>query len=120
MNVIVVGHSVVRNFKNPEGEDFERYVLKIHEKAAGTVREWVDALYFARKETHAVKDQRTKRFKGISTDDCILQTRWSRTVHCRSAYVWLGSAPRSAPSSSHRAQQASQPSRPAHFQPPRG
>ena len=74
MNIILVGHSWIRNFKNPEGGDFDRYELKLHPRAAGLVREWSDASLFANYETLAVKDDKTKRVKGVSTGARLLHT----------------------------------------------
>jgi hypothetical protein len=66
MHVILLGHSQVRTFKNPEGADFDRYSLKINEKAAGLLKEWSDAVLFANYETIA-KAQRNAKAKGLDT-----------------------------------------------------
>jgi hypothetical protein len=34
----VVGHSIVKTFKNPEGEDYDRYQLRVHDKLGGLSR----------------------------------------------------------------------------------
>lgn len=67
VNVLLLGHTHLRPFKNPEGEDFDRYELKVHAKAGGLLKEWCDAVLFANHETFAKKDERTKRVKGVST-----------------------------------------------------
>lgn len=54
MHVVMVAHALVKSFKNPEGPDYERYQLKVHEKSAALLKEWVDELLFARFETFAV------------------------------------------------------------------
>lgn len=64
MNVILLGHTHVKNFKNPEGPDFERYQLALHEKASGALRQWADELIFARAEVFVAKDG--QRAKGVS------------------------------------------------------
>lgn len=67
MHVVLVAHSWIRPFKNPEGEDFDRYEMKLHNKAAGLIKEWSDAVLFANFETMAHKDSKTKRVRGVST-----------------------------------------------------
>jgi hypothetical protein len=67
MHVILLAHSHVKSFKNPEGEDYDRYTLKLHEKAGGLLKEWSDAVLFANYETHVLKDgQRSKGYGGGS------------------------------------------------------
>jgi hypothetical protein len=74
MHIVMVAHALVKSFKNPEGPDYERYQLKIHDKAAALLREWVDELLFARFETFASKGKNEHRAKGISTGARVVQT----------------------------------------------
>ena len=74
MHVVMVAHALVKGFKNPEGPDYERYQLKIHDKAAALLREWVDELLFARFETFSLKGKGEMRAKGISTGARVVQT----------------------------------------------
>jgi hypothetical protein len=65
VNVVLLAHSLVRTFKNPEGDDYDRFNLKINEKAAGLLKEWCDAVLFANYETHVLKDgNRAKGYGG--------------------------------------------------------
>lgn len=74
MNVVLIAHTWLRPFKNPEGPDFDRYEMKLHPKAGGQVKEWCDDVLFARFETYAAKDERTKRIRGVSTGARIVCT----------------------------------------------
>lgn len=67
INVLLLGHSHLRPFKNPEGEDYDRYELKLHLKAGGLLKEWCDAVLFAAHEMIATKDKKTSRVRGFST-----------------------------------------------------
>lgn len=67
VNVLFLGHSQVKNFKNPEGPDFDRYEMMMNVKAAGLIKQWVDFVFFANHETFTSKDEKTKRVKGVST-----------------------------------------------------
>lgn len=74
LNVLLLGHCHQKTFKNPEGEDFDRYELKLNLKAGGMLKEWSDAVLFADHEQYAKKDERTKRVRGVSTG-----ARWLHT-----------------------------------------
>lgn len=74
MNVILVAHSQVRSFQNPEGPAFDRYELAMNAKAAGLVKQWVDAVLFARLETFTREDKATKKAKGYSSGARIMHT----------------------------------------------
>lgn len=67
MEVLLIAHSWIKNFKNPEGDDYDRYELKINNKAAGLIKEWSDVVLFTNYETYANKDTKTKRVRGVST-----------------------------------------------------
>lgn len=69
MHIVLLAHSWVKAFKNPAGEDYERYELKLHAKAAGLMKEWCGSLLFMNYETFAKKDPANakKTAKGIDT-----------------------------------------------------
>lgn len=75
MHIILLAHSQIRPFKNPEGEDFDRYEMKLHSKAAGLIKEWAEHVLFANYETFAAKDSKTKRVRGISTGARLVYTQ---------------------------------------------
>jgi AAA domain len=74
MNVVLLAHCTVVNFKNPIGPDFDRYVMKLDKRAGSAIAEWVDVHLFAQFEG-GVKEERGKRPKGWSTETRILHTR---------------------------------------------
>lgn len=78
MHVILLAHSWIKPFKNPEGDDFDRYELKLHQKASGLLKEWADAVLFANYETFAV--EKSGRIKGVSSG--------SRVVHTERRAAW--------------------------------
>lgn len=71
MHVIIVGHSTVETFKNPEGEDFDRYQLRLHKLAAGQIKEWSDVVGFIHFEGGGAKlkgdETQSKRARGWAT-----------------------------------------------------
>src|SRR6516225_11414432 len=56
MHVLLIGHAQIKSFQDPElPTAYDRYQLKINDKAAAQVREAADAVLFARFETELVK-----------------------------------------------------------------
>jgi hypothetical protein len=85
MHVILIAHSLIKLFKNPEGDDFERYTVKLNDKAAGLCREWSKAVYFANYETFAVKEK-SKRVKGVSTGARLLYAQRTAAYDAKDRY----------------------------------
>ena len=87
MHVILLGHSTVRTFNNPEGENFDRYQLKMHEKSAGILREWVDCVLFANYETFAVKGDKAPKAKGVSSGARVIYTERRAAFDAKNRYA---------------------------------
>ena len=51
MTVIVLSHTKVKNFKNPEGADYDRFTPDMHEKTWSLTFRWCDAVFFGNFET---------------------------------------------------------------------
>jgi AAA domain len=61
MHVLLIGHALIKSFQDPElPTAYDRYQLKINDKAAALVREAADAVPFARFETELVRDNGSK------------------------------------------------------------
>src|SRR5690606_39142571 len=73
MHIILIAHSQIRTFRNPIGEDFDRYQMALHEKSAAVIRQWADALLFARHEV-IVREEDCKT-RGIDTGERVLETQ---------------------------------------------
>jgi hypothetical protein len=86
MNVVFLAHSWVKPFKNPEGEDFDRYELKLHAKAGGLLKEWADCVLFTRHETFVDKDNKTKRVRGVSTGARVMHTTRTAAYDAKNRY----------------------------------
>lgn len=44
--IVFTAHSLVKAFKNPTGDDYDRYQPKLHDKAAGLIKSWCDVVAF--------------------------------------------------------------------------
>jgi hypothetical protein len=85
MGVVLLAHSQIKAFKNPEGEDFDRYQMKLNEKAGALLREWCDAALFAAYETLTVTSDSGKA-KGVSTGARILHTQRTAAWDAKNRY----------------------------------
>ena len=75
-DVIMLGHVKIKNFKNPEGADYDRYIVDVHEKVWSPVARWADAVLFGKYQS-IVKTEKSAPTKGkaIGGTDRIVQTR---------------------------------------------
>ena len=61
MHVILIAHSQIKKFDDPKTNSaYDRYVMKLHEKASALWREYVDTMGFATFEVHTAKDKSGK------------------------------------------------------------
>jgi AAA domain len=72
-HVVFLGHSLVKTFQNPEGDDFDRHIVKVHHKLAGLLKQWTSAVFFARYEELVDVDKK-KRARGVSTGRRMVHT----------------------------------------------
>jgi hypothetical protein len=86
MHVVFLAHSWIKAFKNPEDEDYDRYELKLHAKAGGLLKEWSDAVLFARYETFTNTDEKTKRSRGVSTGARVIHTQRTAAWDAKNRY----------------------------------
>lgn len=86
MHVVFLAHSWIKTFKNPEDADFDRYELKLHAKAGGLLKEWSDAVLFARYETFTNTDEKTKRTRGVSTGARVIHTQRTAAWDAKNRY----------------------------------
>jgi hypothetical protein len=74
MEIILVVHTRVGNFKNPAGEDYGRYQLAIGgEEAPELLKQWADVILFATHEEFTT-DPKKGRIKGVSTGQRLIHT----------------------------------------------
>lgn len=86
MHVVLIAHAWIRPFKNPAGDDYDRYELKLNQKASGLLKEWADSVLFANYETYAKKDEKTKRVRGVSTGARLLYTQRAAAFDAKNRY----------------------------------
>lgn len=80
MTILLLCHTKVKNFKNPDGPDYDRYQPDMHEKTWGLVHKWADVVMFGAFSATVVgqrgKEETdvSKRGKGTGGQSRILYT----------------------------------------------
>lgn len=65
MNVVITAHSQVKAFNNPEGDNYDRFQMKINDRVSAIIKEWADSVLFAKYEIFVNDDGgRGKGFGG--------------------------------------------------------
>ena len=75
MGVILIAHCDIRRFDSPETEPYDRYVIKLQQRAAALVQEHVDAVLFANHRVATLKSDvgfNKKVVRGVSGGDRLL------------------------------------------------
>jgi len=77
MMVMLIAHAKIEKFENPETDNYDRYVPRLHKLASAVVQEWCDEVLFA---TYKVYTKTTdegfnrKKTKGTGTGERIIRT----------------------------------------------
>jgi hypothetical protein len=75
-NIVLLAHSVVKSFNDPEGPSFDRHQLSMNQKAAGLLKAWCSAVLFGKYETSTYKDK-SKRTRVQWDGARLLHTQWN-------------------------------------------
>jgi hypothetical protein len=85
-NVILIGHSTIKQFNNPEGSDYHRYILSLHEKVAGLLYQWVDAYLLCRYEDWTAETEDKNKKIGMSSGERKIYTVHRAAYDCKNRY----------------------------------
>lgn len=68
MIVVLIAHSAIENFNDPEGIAYDRYTPRLHKIPNDYLREWVDATLFACRVVRVQKEESGfNKTRGIAT-----------------------------------------------------
>ena len=78
MAIVLIAHSDIKRFDSPIADPYDRFVMRLHTKAAALVNDWSDALLFANyhvatKTTDTGFNKKVRR--GVTTGERILYTQ---------------------------------------------
>lgn len=85
VGTILIAHSHIAKFQNPEGADFDYYDIKCHKKFAGTLIDWVGNVLFARREQSATTNKAGKTI-GVSSQVRFLYTQRQAAFVAKNRY----------------------------------
>ena len=93
MAVILVAHSKVERFEDPEHPAYDRYQPRLHKSANSLVCEWVDAVLFATRRMRV--DSTTGKAAPVGADggERILRTNGSPACNAKNRFSLPGEMP---------------------------
>lgn len=77
MTVILIAHTRIERFENPETDAYDRYVPRLHKTAAALVSEWCDEVLFASYRVFTKTSDEgfnQKRVQGLGSGERVLRT----------------------------------------------
>ena len=87
MIILLLAHNEIKTFYPPDGDNYDRYQIKIHHKAAGKLQEWADAVLFATYKVYVNKDTaKAQKGKGIGSGERILYTEERPAFKAKNRY----------------------------------
>lgn len=88
MNVIAIAHSQVKAFNDPtQMVPYDRYIMKLNEKAAALWREFADCVFFLNYDVSVKKDSNNARKgKAVGDGETILYTKRTAAYDAKNRY----------------------------------
>ena len=82
MEIILIAHSKIENFADPENDNYDRYAPRLHKLASALVQEWCDNVLFASYRVHTKTNDEgfKKTAKAIGSGERIIRTN-ERPAH---------------------------------------
>ena len=101
MRIILLAHTDIANFANPEGPDFNRYVPAMHKKPWGLTFGWADMVLFGYREVAVLKEKGERKARGGGGSTRLMRTEWSaasdaKNRHNLPAEISMGDSPEEA------------------------
>lgn len=89
MTVVLIAHSKIKAFNDPENPAYDKYMLRLHDKACDYLMEWADAVLFATRKMIVAKNGDGKNQAqaiGKSGGERILRTTASPACSAKNRY----------------------------------
>lgn len=77
MTTILIAHSKIERFENPETESYDRFAPRLHKLAAAVMQEWCDEVLFANYKVYTKQSGEgiRKRNQGVGGDERVIHTQ---------------------------------------------
>ncbi len=101
MSIILLAHCRAKTFKNPGGEDYDRYNAELHDKTWGVIEKWADMIIFANYQTFAKKERGAMKAKAFGGEARVMYTQNSAAYVAKNRYnlpaqIPMGTSPSEA------------------------
>lgn len=90
MAIIVIAHSDIKRFNAPDTEPYDRYQIKLQERASAKLQEWSDCVLFANFVTHTAKTDvgfNKKVIRGVGFGERMLYTEERPAFKAKNRYA---------------------------------
>ena len=86
-NIILIAHDQIKKFENPLSDSYDRYNLKLNQKAASYIVANVDAVFFISKSFHLSEDTKDKTRKiAKSAPGRVIHTEETPSIIAKNRY----------------------------------
>lgn len=96
MMIIQTAHSDIKRFESPEVDSYDRFVIKLHAKAAAVVQEHSDCVFFTNYKTHVVQEDvgfNQKRNRAVGSGARMLFTQEKPSFSSKNRYALPAEVP---------------------------
>ena len=76
VSVMCLAHSIVRPYKNPEGDDYDRFIPDLHHKTWSLTHRWADMVLFMNYYVEVTKERGSSRAKGRGGQQRVMLTEY--------------------------------------------
>ena len=76
MGIILLAHTKISPFRNPLGDDFDRFTVECHHKTWSLTSKWADIVLFANYHVETVKSNDSSKAKGLGGKSRVLHTEY--------------------------------------------
>ena len=86
LGIILLAHTGVGNFNNPEGHDYNRWLPTMNKEAWQLTLGWADMVLMGKREVVTTKDRADRKAKGAGVDERVIITEWSAVADAKNRH----------------------------------
>lgn len=92
MHIVILAHSIIKRVEAPDLPPYDQFKLKLHDKGGEQLKEYVDAVLFARHDVDVKESKRSKN-KAFTSGERLLFTQFQATYDAKNRYGLRPSIP---------------------------
>ena len=87
MHIVLIAHSIIRQAVEPGmSASYDRYELNLSKKVAPTIKQWADAVLFARYHDIIIENKDGTKAKGVRGKDRVLYCNHTATIDAKNRF----------------------------------